>query len=63
MKQVMEYAPEQIADAEKLCQRMQGIPAERRQLYTYTLLAYMNGVEAGIALEKDAQARPQTTAV
>lgn len=55
MNQIMEFTPEQITDAEKLCQHMQTVPAEKRRFYTCVLLAWMNGLEFGIANEDDEQ--------
>lgn len=58
-KQENGYTPDQIKDAEKLCQLMQKVPDEKRQMFSVSVLAYMNGFEAGSALGRDAQA--QTT--
>lgn len=52
-KQEKGYTPEQIRDAEKLCQLMQSVPDEKRQMFSISLLAYMNGLEAGIAMERN----------
>ncbi len=48
-----EYTPEHIADAEKICQLLQDVPESRRQLCVLSMMAYMNGIEAGMALEHD----------
>lgn len=62
-KQEKGYTLDQIKDieksAEKLCQLMQKVPDEKRQMFSVSVLAYMNGFESGIALGRDAQA--QTT--
>ncbi|HBI62534.1 MAG TPA: hypothetical protein DDY31_15210 [Lachnospiraceae bacterium] len=54
-KQEKGYTPDQIRDAEKLCQLMQKVPDEKRQMFSISVLAYMNGFEAGIALGRDAK--------
>ena len=54
-----DYTPEQINDVEKLCQIMQKVPDAKRQMFSVSALAYVNGLKAGIALGQDAQA--QTT--
>ena len=46
-KQEKGYTPEQIKDAEKLCQLMQKVPDAKRQMFSVSVLAY---IEAGIAL-------------
>ncbi len=53
------YTPEQIKDAEKLCQLMQKVPDAKRQMFSVSVLAYANGLEAGFALGRNAQ--EQTT--
>lgn len=50
-----EYTLEQIADAEKMCQLMQGFPNEKRQLFAVSITSYINGIEAGMALERDSR--------
>ena len=63
-KQEKGYTPEQIKDAEKLCQLMQKVPDAKRQMFSVSVLAYMNGFEAGLALGRDAvqvQVQAQTT--
>lgn len=47
------YTPDQISDAEKLCQLLQKIPDAKRQMFSISALAYMNGFEAGIAVGRD----------
>lgn len=54
-KQEKVYTPDQIRDAEKLCQFMQKVPDEKRQMFSVSVLAYMNGFEAGIALGRGAK--------
>lgn len=56
VKQEKGYTPEQIKDAEKLCQLMQKVPDAKRQMFSVSVLAYMNGFEAGLALGRDAKA-------
>ena len=61
-KQEKGYTPDQIKDAEKLCQLMQKVPDAKRQMFSVSVLAYMNGFEAGLALGRDAvQVQAQTT--
>ena len=59
-KQEKSYTPDQIKDAEKLCQLMQKVPDAKRQMFSVSVLAYMNGFEAGIALGRD-MVQAQTT--
>lgn len=54
-----EYTPEHIADAEKICQLIKNIPEPRRQLYVFSMMAYMDGIEAGMALERDERQETQ----
>lgn len=56
-KQEKGYTPEQIEDAEKLCQLMQKVPDAKRQMFSVSVLAYMNGFEAGFVLGQDAPGR------
>lgn len=55
MKQEKEYTPEQIMDAEKLCRFTQGIPETRRQMFVVSMIAYLNGMEAGAMLKSTGQ--------
>ena len=55
-KQEKGYTPDQIKDAEKLCQLMQKVPDGKGQMFSVSVLAYMNGFEAGLALGRDAKA-------
>lgn len=48
------YTPEQIMYAEKMCQLMQKVPDAKRQMFSVSVLAYMNGFEAGLSLGRDA---------
>lgn len=43
-----EYTPDQISDAEKLCQLMRDIPDGRRDFISFAIMAYMNGIETGM---------------
>ena len=54
MNQVKEYTPDQITDAEKLCKLMRNFSEPKRLLFRVSAMAYLNGIEAGIALERDA---------
>ena len=49
MNQLKEYTPEQIHDAEKLCQLIQDIPETRRNVGIVFIKAYIDGFEAGAA--------------
>lgn len=55
MKQKKEYTPEQIMDTERLCQLTQGIPEEQRKMFTISMIAYLNGMEAGATLKTTGQ--------
>lgn len=56
MAQQKEYSPEQISDAEKLCLFLQGIKDDNHRNYVTSMaMAYISGVEYGIAVERDAQ--------
>lgn len=46
--QAKEFTQEQISNAEKMCQLIQSIPESRRQLCVVSMIAYMDGIEAGI---------------
>ena len=50
------YTPEQISDAEKLCQLINSIPEGKRSDFSVVMLAYMNGMEAGMVYAQDARA-------
>ena len=49
------YTPEQISDAEKLCQLINSVPESKRSVFSIVMLAYMNGMEAGIVYAQDAR--------
>ena len=50
------YTPEQISDAEKLCQLINSIPEGKRSVFSVVMLTYMNGMEAGMVYAQDARA-------
>lgn len=50
------YTPEQISDAEKLCQLINSMPEGKRSVFSVVMLAYMNGMEAGMVYAQDARA-------
>ncbi len=55
-KQEKAYTPEQISDAEKLCLFLQGIRDDSRRNYVVSMaMAYISGIEYGIATERDVQ--------
>ena len=55
-KDISEASPEQISDAERLCLLLQGIKGNNRRNYVTSMaMAYISGVEYGIAAERDAQ--------
>lgn len=56
MKQQRDYTPEQISDAEKLCQLINSISEGKRNIFCAVMLAYMNGMEAGIVYAQGAKA-------
>lgn len=43
----------QITDARRLCEVVKGVPEEKRSVFGVVMLAYMSGMEAGRAYEKD----------
>ncbi len=56
MTRQKEYSPEQISGAEKLCLFLQGIEDDNRRNYVTSMaMAYISGVEYGVAAERDAQ--------
>lgn len=61
-KQEKGYTQDQIEDAEKMCQLMQKVPDEKRQMFSVSALAYISGFEVGLALGWDAQAQDERTA-
>ncbi len=52
MRQVTENTSEAFASVEKLCQLLQSVPEPKRRIIAASMLAYMNGIDAGIALER-----------
>ena len=48
MKQTKDYTPEQIASAERMCKLINEIPSENRAFISTFMLAFMNGMEAGV---------------
>lgn len=55
-KDIEKPTQEQLNGAEKLCQVIAGVPSGKRQIFEAVMLAYMNGMEAGIAYAKDTTA-------
>ncbi len=53
VKQEKGYTLEQIRDAEKMCQLMQKVPDAKRQIFSVSVLAYMNGMEAGMVYAQE----------
>lgn len=45
--------PDQVTDAKCLCEVIRGIPDRKRPIFEIAMLAYMNGMEAGVAYAKD----------
>ncbi len=58
-KQEKGYTPDQIEDLEKLCQLMQNVPDTKHRMFSISVISYMNGLEAGLAIGRDTRA--QTT--
>jgi len=50
------YSPEQISDAQKMCELINSVPEGKRSIVSVVMLAYMNGMEAGMVYAKDAKA-------
>lgn len=40
---------DQITDAKRLCDVVRGVPNNKRQVFELVMLAYLNGIEAGVA--------------
>lgn len=55
MKQEKEYTLEQVMDAEKLCRLTKSIPEVQREMFTVSMIAYLNGMEAGVMLKNTGQ--------
>lgn len=53
LKENQKPTQEQLNGAEKLCQVIASVPSGKRQMFEAVVLAYMNGMEAGIAYCKD----------
>ena len=58
-KQEKSYTAEQIRDAEKVCQLLQKVPDAKHQIFSISMLSYMNGLEAGLALGQNAQVQTE----
>lgn len=43
----------QITDARRLCEVIKDVPSGKRPIFEIAMLAYMNGMEAGVAYAKD----------
>lgn len=56
MNQVKDYTPEQISDAQKMCELINSVPKGKRGIFSVVMLAYMNGMEAGMVYAQDARA-------
>lgn len=44
---------EQITDARRLCDVIRGVPNGKRQIFELVMLAYLNGIETGVAYAED----------
>jgi len=44
---------EQITDARRLCEVLKKVPDGKRPMFEIVMLAYMNGMEAGVAYAQD----------
>ena len=56
MNNEKEYTPEQISNAEELCELINSVPEGKRGIFSVVMLAYMNGMEAGMVYAQDARA-------
>lgn len=56
MKHRKGYTSEQISNAEKLCQLINSVSEGKRNIFSAIMLAYMNGMEAGMVYAQDARA-------
>lgn len=56
MKYGRGYTSEQISNAEKLCQLINSVSEGKRNIFSAVMLAYMDGMEAGIVYAQDAKA-------
>ena len=43
----------QITDARRVCEVIKDVPGEKRPIFEIVMLAYMNGMEAGVAYAED----------
>lgn len=50
------YTPDQISNAEELCKLINSVPEGKRGIFSIVMLAYMNGMEAGMVYAQDARA-------
>lgn len=50
------YTQEQISDAEKLCKLINSVSEDKRGVFSVVMLAYMNGMEAGMIYAQDVRA-------
>ena len=51
------YSKDQIDDAEKLCQLIQKVPDEKRQMVAAVVTAYIDGIEAGLRMAREEKER------
>ena len=56
MNREKEYTPEQISNAEELCELINSVQEGKRGIFSIVMLAYMNGMEAGMVYAQDARA-------
>lgn len=56
MKYGRGYTSEQTFNAEKLCQLINSVSESKRNIFSAVMLAYMDGMEAGIVYAQDAKA-------
>lgn len=52
MKAIETLSPDQIKDAEKMCQTLAVIPVHKRKIVATAVVAYINGIETGMAMER-----------
>lgn len=52
-----QFAPDLVSDMEKLGQIRQNLTPERWTFFKALMFTYINGMEAGIALERDSQSK------
>ena len=53
MREKEEYMQESKKAGDKLCQTMQKVPDAKRRMLSVSAMAYLNGLEAGLALAQD----------